>query len=282
MRLKNYLIEKLINIDERDIQTLYDPLKKWVDIYHKSFKDWNAYMKFGDKVNDMPFMEIRGEKIKKLQILKGSEFVKKVKSESIKEAYEKNPLDRIIYGFSVDMSSFYDAEDEVIAYLLNIKPLAEYWQSTDKREKAKLHYIAMRSESETFIKSSIRHELTHYVDNSLHGKFASRYIHRARKTLSKGDEKRAWKIFSQGKEDPYLGSFEINAVINQTDELKRMFKNEWDEMTIKELLKKLNMSIHAEKYGDKFLKPLLKRMWREGLLGKQMKKDMKNFKIRGI
>lgn len=282
MRLKNYLIEKLINIDESDIQTLYDPLKKWVDMYHKSFKEWDTYVKFGDKVNDMPFMEIRGEKIKKIQIVKGSDFVKKMKSESVKEAYEKNPLDRIIYGFSVDMSSFYEAEDEIIAYLLNVKPLADYWQSTDKQEKAKLHYIAMRSESETFIKSSIRHELTHYVDNSLHGNFASKYIHKARKTLSKGDEKRAWKIFSQGKEDPYLGSFEINAVINQTDELKRMFKNKWDKMTIEELLKKLNMSGHAKRYGDKFLKPLLKRMWREGLLGKQMKKDMKKFKIRGI
>lgn len=282
MRLQQYLNEALIKVDESDIKMLYKPLEKVVKLYHKSFKDYDAYMKFGDLVNNLSFMNIRGEKIKKLDIIKGKEFVRKVKSESIKEAYEKNPLDKIIYGFSVDMSSFYEPEDNIIAYLINIKHLADYWTTEDEKEKEKILYVLKRSESEEFIKSSIRHELTHYVDNSLHGNFASKYIHRARKVLSKGDEKKAWKIFSQGKEDPYLGSFEINAIVNQVDELKRIFKGIWDEMTIEKLFKKLNMAQHAQKYGDKFLKPVLKRLYKEDLLGIQMKKDMKKFKIRGI
>lgn len=117
--------------------------------------------------------------------------------------------------------------------------------------------------SEEKMKGSIRHELIHWLDDSLNNKHIDKKLNRAMEL---------YKPMNKTINTHYL---EINAQIGNIQELKRKYSNYWDIMSFDDMIKlspSLNNILNnlPKSKLDKWIKSLKKRMYREGLLGKKM------------
>jgi len=121
--------------------------------------------------------------------------------------------------------------------------------------------------TEEKIKGSIHHELVHWVDDTLH----NRHINQ-----------RATKVGEGGSEDMTkkgipinADKMEIQAQIHNIHQLKRKYYDVWDDLTFNELLNKsvvlsvVNKQLKSD-INTKWKQNLKRRMYREGLLGKNM------------
>jgi len=121
--------------------------------------------------------------------------------------------------------------------------------------------------TERKIKGSIHHELLHWIDDTLNNKHL-------KKRLDKANEVGVNKYF-KGK-DINMSKFEIQAQMGNIIQLKNEFGGDWDIISFKDLI---NLSpplgnIYNKLSGDdraKWVRDLKTRMYREGLLGKNMR-----------
>jgi len=123
------------------------------------------------------------------------------------------------------------------------------------------------------VKSTIYHELSHWVSDSLHNRHAKNLIDLVKKYNNP-------ELKLLGQKDVDLTYFEIDAQIHAIKNLKNNKKKEWDKLIFDDIfflypsLRTSAQEVH-EKFGKEVLeiweKNLLKRMNREGLLGKNMK-----------
>lgn len=129
------------------------------------------------------------------------------------------------------------------------------------------------------IKGSIHHELSHWLDDTYHGRFIGKIMGRVEELQSIGEIEKAKELISQGKSNVNLTFLEINAQIHAMIQLKRVNKDIWDSLTFDEMLnlsatfqglKNLFLRIGQKEYQD-WKKNILKRMSREKLLGKNMR-----------
>ena len=124
------------------------------------------------------------------------------------------------------------------------------------------------------MKATIYHELSHWVSDALHNSYLHNLIARAGEHPDKANE-----IMAMGKANVNSTHFEIDAQIHAIKQIKRNFRKEWDNMTLTDLFYKYTSLMHIAKSlysrGTKlyymWIKDLIKRMQREGLLGKNMK-----------
>lgn len=288
MRLQNYLInEKLIDINEIDINRLTKPLEKWINMYFDAFETTKGFDKFAEKINSLRLIDISSEKIKYISSTSGKDMMKMVTSDSIKQAYEELPLNSMTYGFSIGTPPFYDADPRQnhILMLIDVYPLANekftYWDSdiTDD-ERRKLKYMAYRNNSLNELRINMRHELTHWIDNALHGHYISKITTKTKGLQAAGKTKKAWKVFTKGTGEPYLTSREMNAIINSVQTIRNRFKDTWDDFGLKNLFRKIAIEDLLDEYGESFAKPFFKRMAKEGLLSKKMSIDLKKMSFR--
>lgn len=140
-------------------------------------------------------------------------------------------------------------------------------QSDDKLERMLSNEI-----TEHRLKGIIYHELAHWMDDTLHNRHLS-------KLFKASEELNDIEMTLLGKKDVGMTHFEIEAQVHQIKQLKRSFKNEWDSMSLEDVFYKIPslMGIHGKvsTYGMDvskiWQKQLMKRMHREGLLGKKMR-----------
>ncbi len=123
------------------------------------------------------------------------------------------------------------------------------------------------------IKSTIAHELSHWLNDTMHNFHIT-------KTIGKVRELGKPEILLLHKKDVNMTHFEIDAQIHGIKQLKMKYRRKWDEMSLKEVffaynsLRFMGSQIYAKygkKVGDIWQKALVKRMGREGLLGKNMR-----------
>jgi hypothetical protein len=120
--------------------------------------------------------------------------------------------------------------------------------------------------TESKVKGSIHHELLHWVDDTLNNKHL-------KKKLDKTNEVGSDKYF-KGK-DVNMSKFEIQAQMGNIMQLKKRFGDNWDYITFKNMI---DLSpalgvIYDRLNGDdrdKWVRQLKTRMYREGLLGRNM------------
>lgn len=122
------------------------------------------------------------------------------------------------------------------------------------------------------IKSSIAHELSHWLNDSLHNEFLTRLI----RIATENDNHDILKLKNL---DVNLTYFELDAQIHNIKQLKRDNLKLWNTIT---LYKLISLSLSLTKiyddirklYGDAIIRiwqtNLIKRMDREKLLGKKM------------
>lgn len=120
--------------------------------------------------------------------------------------------------------------------------------------------------SEARVKGSIHHELTHWIDDTLNNKHIYNLLRKSSLNPEYGNKR--LKYIN-------VHPLEIQAQIHNIKQLYRYYKNTWDEMSFEEMLNK-NPSFYflqllPNDVKATWKKNMLKRMNREGLLGKNMK-----------
>ena len=117
------------------------------------------------------------------------------------------------------------------------------------------------------IKGSINHELLHWINDSLD----NNTLKKVGKRIAKVGRTKYFK----GK-DINSRNIEIQAQLGNVKQIKRKYSEEWDSMTFGQLLKlssPLKKIFNDLPYNERreWVKNLVKRMHREGLMGKAMR-----------
>jgi hypothetical protein len=127
------------------------------------------------------------------------------------------------------------------------------------------------------IKSTTAHEISHWLNDTFHNNHIT-------KTLLKSFENANQDLIKLGELDVNMTHFEIDAQIHALKQLKMQNKKVWDQFTLLDLFERYSslQSIASrlyKNYGKEVLdiwqKMLVKRLAREKLLGKNMRKFVK-------
>ena len=206
-------------------------------------------------------------------VLFGQISTNKLVEQDSKEANRVNPL--IIYCGVFKEGSFYKGKvstnnNPCIFISINTRALNLFF---DKLLIKKSDLQVFKSEfTPQKIKSFIAHELSHWIDDSLHKGFLTSLLDL--KDWLKNDE-----ILLLKQKNVNTTYFEINAQIHAIKNLKRSNEKKWDEFTLDKVFSRYSplfgiAKLLYSKYGKEVLeiweKYLLKRMAREKLLGKNM------------
>jgi hypothetical protein len=249
---RNYLCEKLIEVNDSDIEMLYSPLKELVADATSAFeiKDFNK----------------QNLELKKIYS-KHSSISKRFHSSSLtspncKAANEINPVE--IWSGIVDGNVYVPSRKFILVGLpksvmknLNVFSMMSH---SDSR-KYKTEFTKIR------IESTIKHELAHWIDDSLNNLHLSKFFN------SNKDPKKFYEFLKRGTIDVGLGPVEINAVVNQIYNIKKNFSQEdWDSMSWNRfVLLHPHLEGMNDSFGVEWRNKIRKRMAREGILGKNMK-----------
>lgn len=296
---KTFLQESLIDVDKSDVDKIYAPLKKpmkelsavWekhIDRY-KNATAGSPGKGVGSE-RDAIARTISRELYEVLQkhsqnfvrdprrgallkTIKSSE----LKSELAKKAHSVNPIEINVWLIGPEgTSNNYNPGKKTIDIhlpasvaeaMLNRLITVPYYQIPS----------LMNEVSEIKHKTTIRHELTHWIDDSLHNFHIKRSMERIQDIFYAGDRKgaeKAWKaMLNHGEEDIYLSSVEITPMVNQIAEYKRrVTKKRWDSITWSDLMVDLpSLGALNERLGQPWRKKMFTRLARENLIGKNFR-----------
>lgn len=263
MRLQKYLIEAIINIDKSDVEMILKPLKPWIKRLRNAVisVDFLSISKF---INDVSKIKTHGSKSGKYLASFSSG---QLKSPLAKEAHKIKPI-TIHSGFP-GFNNAYDPVDNDITVGLPIQSVNDLLRivgEVDKRDLERYH----NEFTEDRVRASIRHELTHWIDDCIHNLFLNKKMIRAREVYYKKEDPAS--VMKGKKSHQYLTAEEINAAIGSIEELKRNNKDEWDGWTFDDILNKIPpLKTLDATIGQEWRVAIKKRMAREKLLGKKMK-----------
>ena len=275
---REYIAEALLDVDAQDINMIYapfvKPFRELQEVWKKSAKGkfteltwaeldkWRMEREFREVINKY------GTSREPLKVFDSSQ----LKSALAKQAHKLNPL--TICTYLIGDGNMYTPTQSTIQISLSS---GIYFAMSGNLASVPFHQIAMlRNETlDVRVKSTIRHELTHWLDDSLH----NFYITKALKTTQQvkqdgGDWNRTLeKTLYNGENDAYLGAHEINATVNQIAELKRRIsKAKWDKMTYQDLCTMIpSLDLSNQRLGAPFRRKLFTRMSRENLLGPNLR-----------
>ena len=202
--------------------------------------------------------------VKRSVFEKGNTNTMTLSSDASNKANETNAcLIQVNYGNKNKNGNFYNPSVSMISISVNddaVRHSLEYGGDINKAKRV-LSPLMQKSFAKEFteekIKGSIHHELVHWVDDTMNNRHIA-------------------KIVKNKPEDFNSHYIEIQAQIHNVVQLKRKHADIWDLMSFDEML---NMSpILISVYKDlkpenkkKWLIKLKRRMYREGLLGDEMR-----------
>lgn len=260
IKLKTLLFEKTFKISS-DVDYVYN-VGGFKDFLKKLKRDRNNFPHKEKilKKEDITFNTIDSDKLISLDARK-SDLV--------------NPI-KITCGIFTGGSSYIPNWQQIYVSFnyVAIKVIADHAEEDVPTPMAKMFVNEI---TEHKIKSTISHELSHWISDSLYNRYLGKLVDRA-------NELKSFDIMKLGKKDVDMTYFEINAYIHGIKELKRKFKSKWDQFSLDDLYNKYAglgaVAKHLYKlYGQDILniwqKMLVKRMDRENLLGKNMRSFVK-------
>jgi hypothetical protein len=202
----------------------------------------------------------------------------RLKTRVAKRAHKANPVEISIGAYSG--GSYYAPESKLIVVSLSRPALralhdANYSLKELKRFVGHQYDFLIREFDAEGLKGTIYHELTHWVSDSLHNRHIAKLINVAKD--ARGSEVlRRWR--------PSVGQtpMEIDAQVHAVKAIRQtMGKKDFDKITWEDLFKrKISIlfnfgvtprGILPEKEWQKYFKIFVKRLHREGLIGKRMR-----------
>ena len=210
----------------------------------------------------------------------------KLKSKAAQQAHELNPGTIKVWTGG----NFYSPRNTIIEVGLNknvidILELSDSFNQALQLIPSNLHKRFKSEFEEHRIVGSIAHEISHWIDDTLHNYHIKGKVEKARELDdTRGPHSSKSKKITARLSDQ-LSAHEINAQIHQMKEVKNKISPErWDSLTIEELID-INPSTSSTKEKlilkdvslyQKWKRLLLTRLHREGLLGKAMAKALTN------
>ena len=165
---------------------------------------------------------------------------------------------------------YYDPNNKIISLSVksNAYQYAEYFNGDINKayktlnDKQKKSFILQFKEYR--VKSGIHHELAHWLDDTFNNEHIQKHIN-----------KRINGTINKKLENSFMVNHEVYAMLNGIKQVKRKYDDIWDKLTFADLIKLLpsllavfdSLSIQQQ---ETYFKTLQKKMYREGLLGKNM------------
>lgn len=254
---RQFLTEKIIEVDTRDIDMIYQPLDPIVKDFQKLLKIRDPeererrIIQYGSKEYNTLYPEV-------LARIDSS----RLRSVSAKLAHEINPI--VIHVQRKVSSNSYNPTQKI----MNIGPTGGavgglmVYNTIPTSNIRQFH-----SEfTELRFKATIRHELAHWLDDSLNNLHMS-------KISSLRNPQKFFEYLKAGQRSVSLGHIEVEAVVATIDEIKKRIGIErydslsWNElMDLHPALRSLNDTI-----GAPWRRKIASRLARERLLGKNMR-----------
>jgi len=260
---KQYLEEKTFAID-KDVDIIYDRLFKEIINNIKT----NAGNAISQTIKQLDSNELVSASARKANVI--------------------NPV-TIVGGLDLinPIANYYSPNDKTIhlsihpgaALMLrnnigkSIKDLSETIPSHQRR-----NFISEFTSNK--IKSSIQHELSHWLDDTLHNSHITNTIKKASDANINTTNKRD-RILNRGMGTSLVTDYEINAQIHAIKQLKRNNHRIWDKLSIIDMITLSPSLSHiyrsiTDSQKSYWIRKLLHRMNRENLLGNYMKKPNEN------
>lgn len=251
---KTYLTESLVNIDSRDVNLLYKPLESIV-------KELNAMMKTSDRSYQRSLGHTLYDKYKKYTLKENHwKFSSsQLKTPICKKAHEILPVD--IFSGIIQTAMYVPSKKEIFVGVSNNAFNYSCLQLDALPQSQK---SMMLSEfTEIRIKSTIQHELVHWIDDAMNNQHMSK---------RSGDHEQFAKHILGGKSHVGLGTIEVQAQVHQINLIrKRVGQVKWDNMSWDKLLDYHSALRSLDNLlGAEWRKIIKHRMAREGILGKNM------------
>lgn len=284
---KEFLVEKLIDVDKKDVDMIFAPLKK---LYKDLQAVWKNYGKLPADEVEKQFKEVmsrhsKGDKHKVVKTI----FTSQLDSDTAKAAHKINPVKIEVYNVLPDgaSNSYNMMTKKIMIGLPN-----SVWEAMSFRlAHIPQHQLAMLTNETSDIRlvTTIRHELTHWLDDSLHNQFLHKKFSRFaddREKIVKADADMVTtrnaintsfkKHITKGEDDIYLTSIEITPFVNQIAELKRRIGDKrYDRLTWADMMTYMpSLDGLNRRHGEKFRKLMFSRMARENLLTKNLRKQL--------
>lgn len=260
MRLKNFLNEKTFNIDG-DVDYLYNEF----------FEIIGTWQKKNEKHKIQKFLR---KNYSKVGLFSSGELI----SKESEMAHELNPVDIYLKYYNKEGSHYVPTKNIIqisiptpameLILAKDVEELEDFFPTDKQKERFWNDF------SEQKLKGTIYHELSHWLNDTLHNFNLTKIIKKAVK-----DPSRAGELMRFGASSVSLSNIELDAQIHAIKELKRKYALVWDDLSLFDLAI-LNSSFHSifaaavkagEKEYKKYFKSLVKRLNRENLLGKNMK-----------
>ena len=166
---KQFLVEKLIDVDKKDVDMIFAPLKK---LYKDLQAVWKKHGELPDDEVTKQFREVmlRHSKGDIHKVVK-TFFTSQLDSDAAKTAHKINPVKIEVYNVLPDgASNSYNMMTKKIMIGLP----SGVWEAMSFRlAHIPQHQVAMLTNETSDIRlvTTIRHELTHWLDDSLHNQF---------------------------------------------------------------------------------------------------------------
>lgn len=253
------LLEKIFNIDA-DVDYIYEKSRfpEFIKDFNEGKKPYKSQL-FSFEFN---FLDTIFNKIPSSEL----------KTEDCVKAHSILPLN-ISTGISRKGSHYYPT---IPSIFISINPNALSVYYSDEHENlADIEKKVISKEiTENRLKIGIHHELSHWISDCLYNKHLSKIVYSAIEL--KNPERMLLK-----QKDVNMTYFEIDAQVHSIKGLKRKFTQEqWDMLTLEDILIEYPSLIsiyhvlkrdHGLDVALVWQKNLIKRLEREGLLGKNMR-----------
>lgn len=199
-----------------------------------------------------------------------------------KEGKQADELNHVKIEFGVNFTtgtSYYDTFKKIVSISFNpfvVSNLIEYGGDINKIIDSLSDNIQKKmivnELTESRVKGSIYHELSHWISDTFHNYHITDIINKAQ-------SKQSLKLQKLGKGTVSETYYEIDALVHSIKQIKRNHRQEWDMLTLKEvgyyLPPLISSAINIYKQGGEkvfndWQKEVIKRLDREKLLGKNM------------
>ncbi len=251
------ILEKLLKINDKDINLIFKPLAPWVKrirtaLTKKKWSEAHEISRGWQKLLDKPLATIKSDQLT---------------SSDCKKAHGVKPC-TIMVGFPGKGNVYFpDKAVITVGIPYDIMDVLDKVPNFDRFTEYVQEFAPER------IKGSIRHELSHWVDDALHNQHLAKRVSRAKEAEAKGaSQADVLGIMRDKKPSSNLTEYEINAVIHAIVAHKKANRSTWDQMSFDDLMKLApGMLMLNRELGLAWRKQIKKRMAREKLLGKKMR-----------
>lgn len=253
IKFNHYLTEKLVDINQRDINMLWKPVEPIIRDVSKVISDNRIEPQERNKNLTAIYSKYQNHLVNFSS--------SNLSSPACRAAHQINPVE--IFSGVVNGGNRYEPKNKKI--LVGI-PGGAYLGLLSYDFIPKYQIKKFHSEfTELRIKSTIVHELVHWVDDSINNLHMTKFIEK--------EPGKFYEYLKKGKIDVNLGPVEINAVVNQINIIKGMFSQEqWDNLSWDKMIRLHPHLIGMDdSFGRSWRILVKKRMARENILGKNMR-----------